>query len=704
METQATTIENEFREADGRRVPLEKVRNIGIMAHIDAGKTTTTERVLFYTGVNYKVGEVHEGTATMDWMVQEQERGITITSAATTCNWEEHRVNIIDTPGHVDFTAEVERCLRVLDGAVAVFCAVGGVQPQSETVWRQAKKYGVPAIAFVNKMDRVGADFANVVKEITEKLDMPAVPVQLPIGAEESFEGVVDVLTGKAYEFAGKYGETVEAVAAPADLEAQLEEAYEFIVECIAETDEEIMELYLTDQRPTPDQLKQALRRGVLAGDVMPVFCGAAFKNKGIQPLLDGVLDYLPSPVDVWDVEGLDPVREEKIARHVGDFQPFSALVFKIMTDPYVGRLVYFRVYSGTLSRGMSVYNPRTRDRQRVGRLVRMHANSREELEDIYSGDIAATVALKNMRTGDTICTRDDPISLEAITFPDPVIAMAIEPKTSGDRDKLYESLARLSEEDPTFQMRSDEETGQTIIAGMGELHLEIIRDRLLREFQVGASCGAPQVAYREAVMRPADGDAKFVRQTGGRGQYGHVVIKLEPRAEGHGLTIESKVTGGSIPTEYIKAVEQGLRSAASTGILAGFPIVDLHIDIIDGSHHPVDSSEIAFKLAGSMAFVQAAKKGGMRLLEPIMKMEIDTPEEHMGDIIGDISSRRGNVVEVDTALGSTRLKAHVPLAELFGYATALRSLSRGRANHTMEPAHFERVPEAAQQEILKNA
>ncbi len=692
----------EYKEAPGRQVPLANVRNIGIMAHIDAGKTTTTERILLYTGVNYKVGEVHEGTATMDWMIQEQERGITITSAATTCFWKDHRINIIDTPGHVDFTAEVERSLRVLDGAVAVFCGVAGVQPQSETVWRQAKKYGVPSLVFVNKMDRTGANFPRVVQNISDKLGITAVPIQLPMGSESNFHGMIDVISGDAMTFTGEHGADITREPAPAEYADEIKKAKDFLIECVAESDEQVMELFLMDQRPNDEQLKQAIRRCVLTSAIVPVLCGTAFKNKGVQPLLDAVIDYLPSPVDKWDITGTNIETDEKMTRHVGDYQPFSALVFKVMTDPYVGKLVYFRVYSGKLETGQQVYIPRTRARERIGRLVQMHANHREERDAVYSGDIAATVALRNVATGDTLCDLANPIALESMTFPEPVISIAIEPRTQADRDKLYNALTNLSEEDPTFQVKTDTETGQTIISGMGELHLEIIRDRLTREFKVGANCGAPEVAYRECIKKMAQADTKFVRQTGGRGQYGHVILQIEPRPEGHGVTVTNKVSGGNIPKEYIKPVEQGIREAAATGVLAGHPIVDIHIDILDGSYHTVDSSEIAFKLAGSMAFKEAALKSGLRLMEPIMSMEITAPEEHLGDVIGDISSRRGSVLAVDTQSSEAKVRAHVPLAELFGYTTALRSVTRGRATHAMEPAHFQPVPEAIEKAILE--
>ena len=700
-----TTTKNisEVKEAEGRTVPLKDVRNIGIMAHIDAGKTTVTERILYYTGVSYKIGEVHEGTATMDWMVQEQERGITITSAATTCFWKKHRVNIIDTPGHVDFTAEVERSLRVLDGAVAVFCAVGGVQPQSETVWRQAKKYSVPTMAFVNKMDRTGADFNNVVEDLRTRLGATAIPLQIPIGAAEDFTGVIDIVDQQAIYFDGdEMGATMRVEEIPAEFADEVNTARQFLIECLAEVDEEVMELFLEDQKPDTDMIKKAIRRATLASDITPVLCGTAFKNKGVQPLLDAVIEYLPSPIDIWDIKGTDPKTEKEIVRHVGDDQPFSALAFKIMTDPYVGKLTFFRVYSGTADKGMTVFNPRTRKRERLGRLLQMHANSREERDSVYSGDIAAAVGLKNITTGDTLCMENDQIILESMSFPDPVISIAIEPKTAGDRDKLFTALGALSEEDPTFTVKTDEETGQTIISGMGELHLDIIKDRLIREFKVGATSGQPEVAYREAINGPTTSDTKFVRQSGGRGQYGHVVINMEPKEQGHGITIENKVVGGNIPKEYIKAVEKGLEEAAKTGVAAGYPVIDLHIDILDGSHHAVDSSEMAFKIAASMAFKDAAKKAGVSLLEPIMNLDITTPDEHMGDVIGDITSRRGMIKEIDSQKDTAKVMASAPLSELFGYATALRSLTKGRAAFSMEPSHFEKVPASIQEKILE--
>lgn len=695
----------QYKELDGRNAPLANYRNIGIMAHIDAGKTTLSERILYYTGVNYKIGEVHEGAATMDWMIQEQERGITITSAATTCFWNNHRVNIIDTPGHVDFTAEVERSLRVLDGAVAVFCAVGKVQPQTETVWRQAKKYRVPAIAFVNKMDRTGANFDAVVDDMRRKLGATAVPLQVPIGAEGGFQGIVDVLTKRAFYFDGdEKGAVVREEDVPADLKEKTDAAFNYLVECVAEADDKIMELYLEDKIPDIPTLKAAIRRATIKAAIVPVTCGAAFKNKAVQPLLDAVVNYLPSPVDIFEVRGLNPETDEPIVRTVGDTEPFAGLVFKIMNDPYVGKLSFFRVYSGKADRGLTVYNPRTRRNERVGRIVQMHANHREEIESVYSGDIAAAVGLKNVTTGDTICDIDKPITLESMSFPEPVISIAVEPKSSADRDKLYGALGALTEEDPTFTVKSDIETGQTIISGMGELHLEIIQDRLVREFKVEANTGKPQVAYRESVLKPADSNTKFVRQSGGRGQYGHVVIKLEPKERGYGVVIENKVVGGNIPKEYIKPIEAGIREAAQTGVLAGYPVIDFNVQIIDGSYHPVDSSEMAFKIAASMAFKDATKKGGLYLLEPIMKVEITTPDENMGDVIGDLTSRRGSIVEMssDPQGKFTKILAHAPLSELFGYSTSLRSLSKGRASYAMEPSHFEKVPNSVQEQIVE--
>jgi len=697
-------MNKEFHESNNRQVSLRNVRNIGIMAHIDAGKTTLTELILFYSGVNYKIGDTHEGTATMDWMEQERERGITITSAATTCFWKNHRINIIDTPGHVDFTAEVERSLRVLDGAVAVFCSVGKVQPQTETVWRQAQKYNVPIVALINKMDRTGADFDGAVAEIRTKLGANPIPVTLPIGKEADFKGVVDVFANKAYYFSDKdQGVTIEEKEVPAEMQEYRDRVFHSNVETLAEVDDEVMEIFLADEMPDVELLRAALRRATLKAKAVPVAAASAFKCRGVQPLLDAVVDYLPSPVDIWDITGSDPATGAEVTRHVGDMQPFAALVFKIMSDPFVGKLYYFRIYSGVAKQGMTVLNPRTGKRERLGRLLQMHANSREEREEIFSGDIAAAVGLRNVTTGDTICVESDPIVLESMSFPEPVISIAVEPKSSGDRDKLTKGLIALSDEDPTFRISSNEETGQTIISGMGELHLEIILDRLIREFKVEANTGAPQVAYREALCGSGNSDTKFVRQSGGRGQYGHCIINLIPQERGAGITIENLVVGGNIPKEYIKPIESGIREAAASGVLAGYPMIDFKVEIVDGSYHPVDSSEMAFKIAGSMAFKDAAKKAGIELLEPIMKVELTTPDENMGDLIGDLTSRRGTIVEINAGdNGFTRVLANVPLSELFGYATAIRSLSRGRATYSMEPAHFEKVPKNIQDKIVE--
>ena len=702
------TEEHKYTESPKRQAALANVRNIGIMAHIDAGKTTLSERILYYTGINHKIGETHEGAATMDWMVQEQERGITITSAATTCFWHrfdtKHRINLIDTPGHVDFTAEVERSLRVLDGAVGVFCSVGGVQPQSETVWRQAKKYSVPCIAFVNKMDRVGADFFKVVEDMKKKIGVNAIPLALPIGKEADFLGIVDVLEQKAFHFLGDNGNDVTEVPMPEELAEMAQEAYTAAVEAAADDDEDIMMAFLEGEMPEKEALRKALRKSVIAGHVVPVFCGTAFKNKGVQPLLNAVTDYLPSPVDIWETKGTNPFTEEPETRHCGDDEPFSALAFKVATDPFVGKLYFFRVYSGTAVRGMTAYNPRTTKTERFGRLLQMHANSREERDEIFCGDIAAAVGFKNVATGDTLCDEKNPICLESMSFPEPVISIAVEPATTADRDKLSAALIALAEEDPTFTVSSNQETGQTIIAGMGELHLEIIVDRLKREFKVEANTGKPEVAYREALLKEVTQDSKFVRQSGGRGQYGHCVLTVTPMERGHGITIVNKIVGGAIPKEFIKPIENGIREAAQTGVLAGYPLIDFNVDIIDGSFHPVDSSEMAFKIAGSMGLKEAAKKAGIMLLEPIMKVEVTTPEENMGEIIGDITSRRGTIAELDSSnANASRVLANTPLSEMFGYATAIRSLSKGRASYTMEPDSFERVPANIQEKIVEN-
>jgi elongation factor G len=685
-----------------RTVPLEKTRNIGIMAHIDAGKTTTTERILYYTGINYKIGEVHEGTATMDWMVQEQERGITITSAATTCLWRDHRVNIIDTPGHVDFTIEVERSLRVLDGAVAVFCSVGGVEPQTETVWRQADKYGVPRIAFVNKMDRLGADFFRVVQMIQDRLGARPAIIQLPIGAEEKFVGVIDLISMKAVVWEDEsLGAKFRTEPIPESFIAQANEYREKLLETAADCDEAIMEKYLEGKEIGENELRAAIRRGALSLKIVPTVCGSAFRNKGVQPLLDAVVDYLPSPIDIPPVKGVNPSSQQPEDRPAKDDAPFSALAFKIMTDPFVGTLSFFRVYSGALTSGSSVYNSTRGKRERIGRLLKMHANKREEIKEVYAGDIAAAVGLKTATTGDTLCDEDHPIILESIDFPDPVISIAIEPKSKADQEKLGLSLQKLATEDPSFRVRTDEETGQTIISGMGELHLEIIVDRLLREFNVGANVGKPQVAYKETIRKSVEQQGRFMRQTGGRGQYGDVWIKVEPQPPGSGFKFVDAVKGGSIPREYIPAVEKGVREATENGALAGYPMVDVKVTLFDGSYHDVDSSEIAFKIAGSMAFKEATRKANPVLLEPIMSVEVVVPEEFMGDVIGDISSRRGKVLGMDTRPAAQAIDARVPLAQMFGYATDLRSMTQGRATYTMQFSHYEPVPATVAEGII---
>lgn len=676
------------------RVPLEKTRNIGIMAHIDAGKTTTTERILYYTGVTYKIGEVHEGTAVMDWMVQEQERGITITSAATTCFWNDHRINIIDTPGHVDFTIEVERSLRVLDGAVAVFDAVAGVEPQSETVWRQANKYGVPRIAFMNKMDRVGADFFMSVKTMVDRLGANPVPIQIPIGSEDKFRGPIDLVRGKAIYFDD---ETLGAKYVEDDIPQELlpmaREYREKMLEALADVDENIMEKFLGGEEITVEEIKRAIRKGTIEMRITPVLCGSAFKNKGVQMLLDAIVDYLPSPLDIPPVKGINPIDNSEVERKASLDEPFAALAFKIMTDPYVGQLTFIRVYSGTLSAGSYVYNSTKDTKERIGRLLRMHANKREEIKEVGAGDIAAAVGLKSTLTGDTLCDEKSPIILESIEFPEPVISVAIEPKTKADQEKLSQSLAKLAQEDPSFRVSFDEETGQTIIAGMGELHLEIIVDRLLREFKVSANVGKPQVAYKETIRAAARAEGKFVRQSGGRGQYGHVVIEIEPTEAGKGFEFINKIVGGIIPKEYIPAVEKGIKEALDSGVLAGYPVVDVKATLYDGSYHEVDSSEMAFKIAGSMAFKEAAKKAKPVLLEPIMSVEVVTPEEYMGDVMGDLNARRGRIQSMEKRGNSQVIRAEVPLSEMFGYATDLRSKTQGRATYTMQFSRYEEVP-----------
>ncbi|CCU78803.1 Translation elongation factor G [Halanaerobium saccharolyticum subsp. saccharolyticum DSM 6643] len=684
-----------------RQFPLEKTRNIGIMAHIDAGKTTTTERILYYTGRVHKMGETHDGASVMDWMEQEQERGITITSAATTCQWKENRINIIDTPGHVDFTVEVERSLRVLDGAIALFCSVGGVEPQSETVWRQADKYGVPRIAFVNKMDRTGADFFRAVDMMKDRLGANAVPIQLPIGSEDRFDGVVDLVEMDAIVYEDELGVSFDRVEIPEDMKEKAAEYREILMEVLAEEDDEFMMKYLEGEVST-DDIKKLLRQAVLNVNVIPVLCGSAFKNKGVQMLLDAVLDYLPSPTDVPPIEGLNPETEETEVREASDDAPFSGLAFKIMSDPYVGKLAFFRSYSGTLEAGSYVYNATADIRERVGRILQMHANRREERDEIFAGDLGALVGLKNTSTGDTICDQDNPIILEAMEFPEPVIGVAIEPKSKADQDKLGEALQRLAEEDPTFRVHTDEETGQTIIEGMGELHLEVIVDRLLREFKVDANIGKPKVAYRETITKKVtDVEGKFIRQSGGRGQYGHVVMDIEPQEAGAGFEFEDKITGGSIPREYIPSVEDGIVEAMENGIIAGYPVVDVKVTLNDGSYHDVDSSEMAFKIAGSMGFRQGAKRAKPAILEPVMSVEVVTPEEYMGDVMGDLNGRRGKVEGMEPRGNAQVVNANVPLSEMFGYSTDLRSKTQGRATYTMQFSHYEQAPKSITEEII---
>lgn len=687
-----------------RKYPLDKVRNIGIMAHIDAGKTTTTERILFYTGKTHRLGEVHDGAATMDWMAQEQERGITITSAATTCEWKGHNINIIDTPGHVDFTVEVERSLRVLDGAVAVFCSVGGVEPQSETVWRQADKYGVPRIAFINKMDRVGADFFRGVEMIRTRLGANPLPIQIPIGSEDTFRGVVDLVTKKAVIYTDDLGTQSAETDVPEDLVDTVEEYRTKMIEAVAELDEELMMKYLEGEELTEAEIRAGIRKGTLATKFTPVLCGSAFKNKGVQLLLDAVVYYLPSPVDLPPVKGTAVGDNQTVLeRKSADDEPFAALAFKIMADPYVGKLAFFRVYSGTLKSGSYVLNSTKNKRERIGRLLKMHANHREDIDMVSAGDIAAVVGLKDTTTGDTLCDEKNPIVLESMEFPDPVIDIAIEPKTKADQDKLGLSLARLAEEDPTFKVRIDHETGQTVISGMGELHLEIIVDRLLREFKVEANVGKPQVAYRETIRTKVQAEGKFVRQSGGRGQYGHVWLELEPLEPGTGFVFENKIVGGVVPKEYIAPVEAGIREAMQSGVLAGYPVVDVKATLFDGSYHEVDSSEMAFKVAASMAFKEGSKKANPVILEPIMKVEITTPEEYMGDIMGDFNSRRGRIEGMEMRAGAQVIRGHVPLSEMFGYATNLRSISQGRASYSMQFSHYEEVPRNIADEIISS-
>jgi elongation factor G len=698
---QATT-DKKMTASAKRQFPLGRVRNIGIMAHIDAGKTTTTERILYYTGRTYKLGEVHDGAAVMDWMAQEQERGITITAAATTCEWKSHRINIIDTPGHVDFTMEVERSLRVLDGAIALFDAVAGVEPQSETVWRQADKYRVPRIAFINKMDRTGADFARAVQTMVDRLQARPAILQLPIGAEDGFRGIVDLVRMVAYLYEDEMGIDWTETSIPAEIETQAEEARMALIEALADHDEQLMDLYLEGEAISVERLQQSIRRATLGIRLIPVLCGTAFKNKGVQMLLDAVLDYLPAPTDVEAVVGTDPKTGAEVLREADDDAPFSALAFKIMSDPYVGKLTYFRVYSGTLKSGSYVWNSTKGKKERVGRILEMHANHREDRDAIYAGDIAAAVGLKTTFTGDTLSDPQHPVILESIEFPEPVIHVAIEPKTKADQDRLGESLLKLSEEDPTFRVSTDEDTGQTIIAGMGELHLEIIVDRLLREFKVDANVGRPQVAYRETVLRRVEKvEGRFVRQTGGRGQFGDVYINLEPAEPGDGLVFVDKIVGGVVPREYIPAVQNGVREAMETGVLAGFPVVDVKVELIDGSYHDVDSSEMAFKIAGSLAFREAAKRAKPVLLEPVEDVEVVVPDEYMGDVMGDLNSRRGHILGMEPRAGAQIVRAQVPLATMFGYATDLRSTTQGRATYTMQFSHYAEVPSSIAEEIV---
>ena len=684
-----------------RDVSLEKTRNIGIMAHIDAGKTTTTERILYYTGVNYKLGETHDGSATMDWMEQEQERGITITSAATTAYWKNHRINIIDTPGHVDFTVEVERSLRVLDGSVTVFCAKGGVEPQSETVWRQADKYHVPRMAFVNKMDIMGADFYNVVRMMRDRLKCNAVPIQLPIGVEDTFKGIIDLVEMKAYVYYDDLGKDIRVEEIPADMRDKAEEYHHELLEHVAEQDEELLMKYLDGEELTVEEIKSCIRKSTIANEMVPVCCGSSYRNKGVQKLLDAVVDYMPAPTDVPDIKGVNPDTEEEETRPSSDDAPFAALAFKIMTDPYVGKLCFFRVYSGTVDAGTSVYNSVKRNSERMGRILQMHANHRKDIETCYAGDIAGAVGLKNTTTGDTLCDPKHPIVLESMEFPEPVIRVAIEPKTKVGQEKMGLGLAKLAEEDPTFRTYTDEETGQTIIAGMGELHLEIIVDRLLREFKVEANVGKPQVAYKETVRKMADVDHKYARQSGGKGQYGHVKIRLEPNESGKGYEFRNEVVGGAIPKEYIPAVDAGIRGAMASGVLAGYPVVDCIVTLYDGSYHEVDSSEMAFKIAGSMAFKEAMRKADPVILEPIMKVCVIVPEEYMGDVIGDLNSRRGQIRGFEDRPGAKQIDAFVPLSEMFGYATDLRSKTQGRGQYTMEPSHYIELPKNIAEKLV---
>ena len=688
-----------------RQVPLEFTRNIGIMAHIDAGKTTTTERILYYTGVNYKIGETHDGSATMDWMAQEQERGITITSAATTCFWpdrngHQNRINIIDTPGHVDFTVEVERSLRVLDGSVTVFCAKGGVEPQSETVWRQAEEYKVPRMAYVNKMDIMGADFYRVVNMMRERLKCNAVPIQLPIGSEDTFKGLIDLVEMKAYVYYDDLGKDIRCEEIPEDMKELAEKYHTEMIEHVAEQDDALMEKYLMGEELTVDEIKTCIRKSTINNTMVPVTCGTSYKNKGVQKLLDAIVDYMPAPTDVPSIKGVNPETEEEDVRHSSDTEPFSALAFKIATDPFVGKLCFFRVYSGTLAAGSTVYNSTKDNTERIGRIVQMHANHRQDLEMVYAGDIAAAVGLKNTTTGDTLCDEKHPIILESMEFPEPVIRVAIEPKTKAGQEKMGIALAKLAEEDPTFKAYTDEETGQTIIAGMGELHLEIIVDRLMREFKVEANVGKPQVAYKETIRKNADSDMKYARQSGGKGQYGHVKIRIEPNP-GKGYEFVNAVVGGTVPKEYIPAVDQGIQGAMLSGVLAGYNVVDVKVTLYDGSYHEVDSSEMAFKIAGSMAFKDAMRKADPVIMEPIMKVVVTVPEEYLGNVIGDLNSRRGIMQNQEATPGAMQITSEVPLSEMFGYATDMRSKTQGRGQYTMEPSHYAEVPKSVSETII---
>ena len=688
-----------------RQVPLEFTRNIGIMAHIDAGKTTTTERILYYTGVNYKIGETHDGSATMDWMAQEQERGITITSAATTCFWpdrngHQNRINIIDTPGHVDFTVEVERSLRVLDGSVTVFCAKGGVEPQSETVWRQAEEYKVPRMAYINKMDIMGADFYRVVNMMRERLKCNAVPIQLPIGSEDTFKGLIDLVEMKAYVYYDDLGKDIRCEEIPEDMKELAEKYHTEMIEHVAEQDDALMEKYLMGEELTIDEIKTCIRKSTINNTMVPVTCGTSYKNKGVQKLLDAIVDYMPAPTDVPSIKGVNPETEEEDVRHSSDTEPFSALAFKIATDPFVGKLCFFRVYSGTLTAGSTVYNSTKDNTERIGRIVQMHANHRQDLEMVYAGDIAAAVGLKNTTTGDTLCDEKHPIILESMEFPEPVIRVAIEPKTKAGQEKMGIALAKLAEEDPTFKAYTDEETGQTIIAGMGELHLEIIVDRLMREFKVEANVGKPQVAYKETIRKNADSDMKYARQSGGKGQYGHVKIRIEPNP-GKGYEFVNAVVGGTVPKEYIPAVDQGIQGAMLSGVLAGYNVVDVKVTLYDGSYHEVDSSEMAFKIAGSMAFKDAMRKADPVIMEPIMKVVVTVPEEYLGNVIGDLNSRRGIMQNQEATPGAMQITSEVPLSEMFGYATDMRSKTQGRGQYTMEPSHYAEVPKSVSETII---